>query len=194
IEGRIEEREQARENYERAKAQGQQSSLVEQQRPDLFTTRVANIAPWSTIEVSIEYQQTLALRDGSWRLNFPALFMPRQASADAPGIGTLQLPATATPPAVSMVVDIDPGMPVSRPVSGSHEVLVIEDVAGQADADAASAHRYRVTLKPGHALPERDFELEWQPLAGHAPAGMLPLEQHGDNWYAMLMLNPPASL
>src|SRR5690606_22666867 len=111
-----------------------------------------------------------------------------------PGIGTLQLPATATPPAVSMVVDIDPGMPVSRPVSGSHEVLIIEDVAGQADADAASAHRYRVTLKPGHALPERDFELEWQPLAGHAPAGMLPLEQHGDNWYAMLMLNPPASL
>ncbi len=198
IEGRIEEREQAREHYERAKAQGQQSSLVEQQRPDLFTTRVANIAPWSTIEVSIEYQQTLALRDGSWRLHFPALFMPKRASGDAAGIGSLRLPATAAPPSVSMVIDIDPGMPVSRPMSGSHEVLVLEDLAGGeavvASADAEATHRYRVTLKPGHALPERDFELEWHPLAGHAPAAMLPLEKHGDNWYAMLMLTPPASM
>ena len=198
IEGRIEERGQAREHYERAKAQGRQSSLVEQQRPNLFTARVANIAPWSTIEVSIEYQQTLALRDGAWRLRIPALFDPRQDGVEAAGIGALPTPATAMPPAVSLVVDIDPGMPISRPVSGSHEVLVIEDraagEAGLATTGAEAPQRYQVRLKPGHAMPERDFELEWQPLAGHAPAAMLPMEKHGDNWYAMLMLTPPASL
>lgn len=195
IEGRIVERGEAREHYERAKAQGRQSSLVEQQRPNLFTTRVANIAPWSTIEISIEYQQALALRDGAWRLRFPALFMPRQAIGDAADISALQRPTT--PPAVSMLVDIDAGMPISRPVSGSHEVLVIEDRAIGDPASASESEtgdRYQVTLKPGQALPERDFELEWQPLAGHSPAAMLPIEKHGDNWYAMLMLNPPASL
>lgn len=196
IEGRIVEREEAREHYERAKAQGRQGSLVEEQRPNLFTTRVANIAPWSTIEVSIEYQQAIALRDGAWQLRFPALFMPKQAIGEAAGIGSLQLPTT--PPAISMVIDLDPGMPISRPVSGSHEVLVIEDradgEAGPATTGTDAGYRYQVTLKPGNAVPERDFELEWHPLAGHAPAAMLPIEKHGDNWYAMLMLNPPASL
>lgn len=197
IEGRIEERGQAREHYERAKAQGQQGSLVEQQRPDLFTARVANIAPWSTVEVSIEYQQTLALRDGAWRLRIPALVGPGVDDGEADGAGSPRVPATAVAPAVSLVVDIDPGMPISRPASGSHEVLVIEDrAAGEATAstNAEATPRYQVRLKPGRAVLERDFELEWQPLAGHAPAAMLPIERHGDNWYAMLMLTPPTSL
>jgi Ca-activated chloride channel family protein len=192
IEGRIEDREQARESYERAKAQGQQGSLVEQQRPNLFTARVANIAPWSTVEVSIEYQQTLALRDGAWRLRIPALFDPR-----GDDVAPSPAPAMGVAPAVSLVVDIDPGMPISRPVSGSHEVLVIEDRAASEAAAATGAEptpRYQVQLKPGTARPELDFELEWQPLPGHAPAAMLPIEKHGDNWYAMLMLTPPASL
>lgn len=196
IEGRIEERGQAREHYERAKAQGQQGSLVEQQRPNLFTARVANIAPWSTVEVSIEYQQTLALRDGAWRLRIPALFDPAAAGEEA-GAASSRVPGTAVSPAVSLVVDLDPGMPISRPVSGSHEVLVIEDRASGEASPATGAEttpRYQVRLKPGRALPERDFELEWQPLAGHAPAAMLPIEKHGDNWFAMLMLTPPTSL
>jgi len=196
IEGRIEDRAQARENYERAKAQGQQGSLVEQERPDLFTARVANIAPWSTVEVSIEYQQTLALRDGAWRLRIPALFDHRADAPGSAGATSPRVPAMSMAPAVSLVVDIDPGMPISRPVSGSHEVLVIEDraAAESTATEAESAPRYQVRLKPGSAAPERDFELEWQPLPGHAPVAMLPIEKHGDNWYAMLMLTPPAAL
>lgn len=196
IEGRIEERTHARERYERAKAQGRQGSLVEQQRPDLFTTRIANIAPWSTVEVSIEYQQTLALRDGAWRLRFPALFTPRHGQGEAGQ--AQQLPVAATRPSVSMLVDIDAGLPISRPVSDSHEVLVIEErtdaASGSAGSAGEGARRYQVTLRPGHGQPERDFELEWQPQAGHVPAAALPLEKHGSEWYAMLMLTPPVAL
>ena len=45
IEGEIREKEQARKEYEAAKAAGQRTGLVEQQRANLFTTSLANLAP-----------------------------------------------------------------------------------------------------------------------------------------------------
>ena len=45
IEGVIREKEQAKKEYRRAREQGKKASLVEQQRANLFTTSVANIAP-----------------------------------------------------------------------------------------------------------------------------------------------------
>jgi Ca-activated chloride channel family protein len=57
IEGRIKEREEAQQIYEQAKAEGKKASLLEQQRPNLFTTSLANLGPGETAEVRIEYQQ-----------------------------------------------------------------------------------------------------------------------------------------
>ena len=55
IEGQIKEKEEAKKIYEKAKSEGKSASLVEQQRPNIFTTKVANIAPGGTIKVAIEY-------------------------------------------------------------------------------------------------------------------------------------------
>ena len=51
IEGEIREKDQARKEYEQAKQAGKKTSLVEQQRANLFTTSVANIAPGETVIV-----------------------------------------------------------------------------------------------------------------------------------------------
>jgi len=45
IEGQIKERAEARRTYENAKSEGRKSTLVEQERPNLFSTSVANIGP-----------------------------------------------------------------------------------------------------------------------------------------------------
>ena len=45
IEGQIREKEQARQEFVRAAAEGQRTTLVEQQRSNLFTSRVANLGP-----------------------------------------------------------------------------------------------------------------------------------------------------
>lgn len=42
---KIEERKKAREQYETAKKEGKNASLLEQQRPNLFQMNVANILP-----------------------------------------------------------------------------------------------------------------------------------------------------
>src|SRR5881296_3539083 len=51
IEGVIQERAAAKAQYEQAKHEGRRASLVEQERPNVFTTSVANIAPGAAITV-----------------------------------------------------------------------------------------------------------------------------------------------
>src|SRR5688572_7158280 len=53
LEGRIREKAEARKAYEKAKAEGRKASLVEQQRPNLFTNSVAHIGPGERVEVTI---------------------------------------------------------------------------------------------------------------------------------------------
>lgn len=84
IEGQIREKEQARQEFQQAAAAGRRASLIEQQRPNLFTSRVANLGPLEEIEVEIEYQQALELEEGRMGLRFPLTMTPRYM----PGIET----------------------------------------------------------------------------------------------------------
>ena len=64
VEARIQERQQARAHYERAKAQGKSASLLEQQRPNVFTMQVSNILPGDVVKVELRYTVDLQ-RDGT---------------------------------------------------------------------------------------------------------------------------------
>ena len=52
IEGVITEKDEAKKRYLQAKAEGKKVSLIAQQRPNIFSNRIANIGPGETIEVS----------------------------------------------------------------------------------------------------------------------------------------------
>ena len=82
IEGKIKPREEATKIYTKAKREGKKASLIEQQRPNLFTNSIANIAPHEKIKVVIEYQQTIqySVSDtnaGEFNLRFPMAINPR---------------------------------------------------------------------------------------------------------------------
>ena len=61
IEGQVQPREEAKKTYEKARDSGRQAATVEQQRPNLFTTRVANIPPGADVSVELNYQQLAGL-------------------------------------------------------------------------------------------------------------------------------------
>jgi len=117
IEGVIRERASAKAQYEQAKHEGKRASLVEEERPNIFTTSVANIAPGAAITVEIEYQQAIRYDGGQFRLRFPMVIGPRYIP------GTDQVPdaSRVTPPVehpargvlnpVSLRVELDPGVP-----------------------------------------------------------------------------------
>ena len=188
IEGEIEEKEAAREQYEAARAAGQRAALLEQKRPDVFTTSVANLGPGEVLEVVIEYQQEVRYDAGVFSLRFPMVVAPRyrpggtRAPAEAPLPEPEQLgPGSERGNPVRLTALIDAGLPLAVLDSPSHEVLVTP----------ADSGGYRVELAARAVLADRDFELRWEPEMGQAPTASLFLENTDDATYALLMLLPP---
>jgi Ca-activated chloride channel homolog len=89
IEGEIHEREEAERIYREARAAGNRASLVEQERPNLFTTSVANLGPDEELVVTIEYQEELRYDAGVFSLRFPMVAAPRYVPGGvAEGVGS----------------------------------------------------------------------------------------------------------
>ncbi len=201
IEGQIRERAQARRSYEKARNEGRKASLVEQERPNLFTASVANIGPGELVEVAIEYQETVRYRDGRFRLRLPLVAAPRYVpgAAEDPAAATpaaLPLPPTAAVPDAARIagplwnpdegshnrlrlrVELDAGVPLSSMASPTHVVFAQELAVG----------RQRVYLED---LADRDFVLEWKPEPGSEPRVALFAEPNGPGADVLLMVMPP---
>ena len=202
IEGQIKERTEARRTYENAKAEGRKTTLLEHERPNMFTTSVANIGPGEEIVVALEYEETLRYGDGAFRLRFPLAITPRYipgAATDmtAASIGWSQATAEVpdadriTPPfvpardghtnPVSITIDMNAGFSLAN-VASSYHAIVVEERPG---------NRYRIVLGDGHVPAARDFELVWTPDVGSAPGAALFTETLGGKTYALLMALPP---
>jgi len=208
IQGQVKERDEARRTYEAAKADGNKASLVEQERPNLFTTSVAHIGPDETIAVAIEYQQSLAYDTGSFALRFPLAITPRyipgsalaETTADSNvGSGTVAptdqvadadritppvvVPGTGAVNPVAIDIDLNPGFPLARLASTYHDVRIEE----------RTGHRYHVTLADGAVPAARDFELAWTPDVGAAPGAAVLTEERDGRKFALLMVLPPVT-
>ncbi len=77
----IRERQAARRAYEAARDEGKAAALTEQQRPNLFTNAVANIAPGETVLVQIQYQQSVRRSGDTYSLRLPTVAAPRYSPA-----------------------------------------------------------------------------------------------------------------
>ena len=210
IEGQIKERDEARKVYEQAKQEGKKAALVEQQRPNLFTNSVAHIGPNETVQVEIEYQQTLHYDQGMFRLRFPMTMTPRYipgAAVDKPvnsfgGSGWAQdtdaVPDASriTPPVphpssgylhpLSLSIDLNAGFPLAALTSTYHPITVSDSGNGR------DAGRKTITLREGTVAANKDFELVWAPQLGAGPQAALFHERKDGKQYALLMVMPPA--
>ena len=202
IEGRIKEREEAKRVYTEARAQGKKASLVEQERPNIFTASVANIGPQEDIEIVIEYQEDLRYQGGRFELRFPMVvgprFIPGAEKIDGFdgtgwGLDTPQAPDAEriTPPVVhpdlgpinpvQISVDLEAGVSLSRVSSPSHRIRV----------EKRGASRWLVELEAETVAADCDFVLEWEPEAAELPRAALFTEDRGGDHYALLMVMPP---
>jgi Ca-activated chloride channel homolog len=206
IEGHIEEKQKARQVYQKAKAAGQRASLLSQQRPNIFTTSVANIAPGETLQVELGYQQQVRYADGRFELRFPLVVGPRYipgvpiASEDSAfdeahgwARDTDQVPDASriTPlvadPAdgplnpVAIRVILDTGLPL-REIKSHYHPMIESPLSGGA---------VELKLAEGPVPADRDFLLSWQPQVGMEPRAALFSERWQGEDYALLLLMPP---
>ena len=191
IVGEIRRRAEAAEMYERAKAAGQRAALVEEQRPNMFTNRVANIAPGETVLIEIEYQAPVTVRGGEYSLRLPLVVGPRyvppssldsaEGQADAGAVtAPLAHPSAGPLNPVSIEIHLQPGFPIANLISPYHPVAT----------EAAPGGGRIVRLAQGEVPANRDFELRWRSAAADGSVGLF-RERLGGQDYVMAMLTPP---
>jgi Ca-activated chloride channel family protein len=215
IEGEIHERQEARQIYETAARNGQRAGLVEEERPNLFTTSLANIGPGETVAVQIEFQDTARLDNGVWSTRFPLVVAPRYSPAPRQvavadnsgrtGAGRDPVPDRdrITPPVlhpaqepsgaeglrlpVTFNINLAAGVPLSSISSQSHTLRI--DNAGPS-ARPGTAH---VTLQDGDIPADRDFVLSWMPEPAAQPRASLFKQERNGELYYLAVVNPPAA-
>ena len=77
VRSQIEEKKEAKRQYSEAKKKGKRTSLLKQERPNMFTQTIANIMPNDTIMVRIKYVEELAYEDQEFELRLPLGITPR---------------------------------------------------------------------------------------------------------------------
>ncbi len=80
IVAKIKEREAAKQEFDTAKKEGKSASLLEQQRPNVFSMSLANIMPGDQIEIELRYTELLVPTDGIYEVVFPTVVGPRYSS------------------------------------------------------------------------------------------------------------------
>ena len=200
IEGIIKEKLEARVIYEEAKAEGKKASLIEQQKPNLFTNKIANIGPGEVVVVQIEFQSKLLPKDGSWELRVPLVSAPR---FDLPTIEenikfgnagfsnakinsdynenidvkVLEEEELFNP--VEISIDLNTGFELNSLKSAFHKV----------DIEKLSNGHHRINL-PGPISSDRDFVLRWTAKDKDTQTSLFK-EAKGEYDHLLLTLNPP---
>jgi Ca-activated chloride channel family protein len=170
IRGIVREREEAERIYQAARNQGYHASLLSQERPNVFTQKVANIQPGEKIDVEITYFQTLEWRDGAFEMVVPTVVGPRfNPPGSTGGVGavaegqegssgqstevTYLDPGRAGMHRLTLEVDVDCGPGLAFASCDSHPTTVTETDSG----------RTHIALRDGEDVPNRDFVLRYAP-------------------------------
>ncbi|HSK72719.1 MAG TPA: VIT domain-containing protein [Pyrinomonadaceae bacterium] len=197
VRGRVMKREEAREVYEAAKSNGQIASLLDQERPNIFTQSVANILPGEKIIIEISYVETLKYEDGFYEFVFPMVVGPRyipgnptgkQGGGFAPDTDRVPDASKITPmPAkeraghdISIEVKLDAGVPLQSVVSKTHEI----------ESLMLSASSYGVKLKNEKTIPNKDFILRYD-VSGKKIEDAVLTHRGEKGGYFTLILQPP---
>jgi Ca-activated chloride channel family protein len=199
VKGKIKRREEARAIYDAARNAGQVASLLDQERPNIFTQSVANILPGATVKITISYVEFMKYEAGSYEFVFPMVVGPRyipgeatgkQASGFAPDTGQVPDGSRITPQVtpkgtraghdISIDVMVDAGVPIDGLSCKSHEVNLTRPGINQAF----------VQLRNQATIPNKDFILKFDVAGKKITDGVL-THRDAQGGFFSVMLQPP---
>jgi len=194
IEGKIMEKQAAKKAYIKAKKSGRKASLVEQQRPNLFTNKIANIPPQSPVEVTIRLISTVSYHDEKFSFSLPLAMTTRyqpQHSHQYQQRSPAQLNSEFFAPAsaslanseAAITINLNAGVSINNIASNSHTIT------SQSLNDIGS--RYKISLDKQHIQADKQFTLQWQLSHDALPQVSSFSEQIADNYYTLLTFFPP---
>ena len=132
IVGQVEEKEAAFEKYDEAMAEGHGAFLLDQDRPNIFTASVGNLAPGQEATVKIGYVAELDRSGERMRLMIPTTISPRyvppemEAEGDPSDLDRIAPPVIIgdTPYGLTLRVEIETAGKIKSVQSPSHPIAV----------------------------------------------------------------------
>ena len=169
----------------RPRSQGQLASLLDQERPNIFTQSVANIAPGQTVKITISYVEMLKYEDAAFEFSFPMVVGPRyipKGLPDAARVVPRRTPeGTRAGHDLSIQVMLDAGLPIGSLESTTHTI----------DVRRPDPQHAALQLKDQATIPNKDFILRYSVATQKIQDAILThADQRGG--YFMLVLDPPA--
>jgi len=183
----IKERMQAKQEFERAAASGKTASLLEQQRPNVFTMSVSNILPGDHVSVVLSYSELLVPTDGVYQFVYPTVVGPRYAGAGGNPEGRVATvhmhEGDAPDSAFSLQAEVSTGVPLYELKSPTHAVEVTRTAPSLARVRLSRARA------DGYAA-NRDFVLEYRLRGVQIESGLLLYQGPTENQF-LLLVQPP---
>jgi Ca-activated chloride channel family protein len=189
IVAKIKERDTAKKEFEAAKKDGKSASLLEQNRPNVFSMSLANIMPQDEVQIELRYTELLVPTDGIYEVVYPTVVGPRYSSQPE---GTA--PKTdqwvkspyfheGTKPSSSLHISarLASGVPIQDLNCTSHKITPIFQSSTVATVNLDEADAFQ---------GNRDFVLKYR-LAGNQIASGLLLFQGEDENFFLYMAQPP---
>jgi Ca-activated chloride channel homolog len=189
IVAKIKEREQAKQEFDKAKQEGKSASLLEQQRPNVFSMSLANIMPGDEIEIELRYTELLAPTDGIYEVVFPTVVGPRYSPQPDPSASAadsaIKVPYLhqGEKPTSSLRISarIAAGVPIRDLSCTSHRVI---------QRWQSPAIAQLVLDDADQAQGDRDFILRYRLSGDQIAAGLLLYQGQDENFF-LYMAQPP---
>lgn len=187
IRAKIREKQQAKQEFEKAREEGKSAALLEQQRPNVFSMSVANVMPGDEIRVELHYSELLVPEGGTYEFVYPTVVGPRYPSQEAPAesSGWVKSPYLhqGEPPSykLDIATSLAAGMPLEEVASPSHRTNV----------EWGSENTARITLDPEEENGgNRDYILRYRLQGQQVETGLLLYPGEDENFF-LLMMQPP---
>ena len=201
IQADIRKRGEARRTYDDAKRAGHTAALLEQERPNVFTQSVANIAPGERIDVTLRYVQTLTYDAGEFEFVFPMVVGPRfipGAPLAGGQLGTGWAPDTDAVPDASRITPPIVGAGLRSGHDISLEVLLdggelltdLQTPTHEVDARITEDGQVHVILSASDQVPNRDFVMRYR-LDAEVPRAQVFDHHDFRGGFFSLVLHPP---
>ncbi len=191
IMGEIKEKQQAQRIYRNAVKTGKKATLLEQNRPNMFTAKLANIGPGEKITVNIGYQQVLNYQQGEFSFRFPMAITPRYSPKSfavnnqdgAVSDNQIDSFALLSKPEkqknkIDISIDLNAGFGLDLLQSTYHEIEKNELAYG------------KYWLNVSDEVMDKDFELKWRPHLNDSPQLAVFKEHYKNEDYGLVMLMP----
>jgi Ca-activated chloride channel homolog len=197
VEGDLQERGQARANYQAAVTAGKRAALLEEDRPDVFTIQVGNIQAGESAEVELEISGPVAVEDGIASVRLPLVVAPRYIPGSALGddVGDGTASDTDAVPDASRISPpvLLPGFPSPVRLAITLTVAGVDEQVLSCTLQTVAEGFGRWRVLPGQRL-NRDCVVRWPARAAELAATGLIAEARDGGCTLAVTVCPPAGV